>query len=169
MRRLRRGVKRFREYFLPLTLCGRMAPDLPVSPRREPPIAPFQFHRNAIDAMSSPGAAAHHPEQAHPASGPHAVAGDGLVGIFRAGRHVAAMLADQTGQRDLIRADKRSTEQAARCLAPGTIEVARTRALTGCVRASIWLVLGFVHSSRVPACRVPSPRHGWAGPYYAGM
>ena len=52
------------------------------------------------------GATARDPEQAHPAAGPQAVAGNRLIGIFRTGRQVSAGVADEIGERQLIETDE---------------------------------------------------------------
>ena len=55
-----------------------------------------------VDAMRAARSAAYDPKQPHPTAGPQAVTGNGLIGILRASRQVAAGIADETGKRQLI-------------------------------------------------------------------
>jgi hypothetical protein len=51
--------------------------------------------------------AAHKAEQPHPPARPEPVPRDGLIGIFGAGRQMAAGIADEAGEGQLVEADGR--------------------------------------------------------------
>ena len=57
--------------------------------------------------------AAHNPEQPHPAARPKPVPRDGLIGIFRTGRQVAAGIADEAGKGELVKAHEARADEAA--------------------------------------------------------
>src|SRR5690606_11528451 len=76
--------------------------------------------------MGAARPAAGEAEQAHEAAGPQAVAGDGLVGVFGACREMAARIADETGQGELVEPHERGADDAPRRLRPRAGPVART-------------------------------------------
>ena len=98
----------------------------PIAPRHEPPVAAVELLWHAVDPVCSIGAAADHSKQRHPASGPQTVAGNRLIGIFRTGGQMAAMLPNQARQCKLICAHQECTQYAPRRLAPFAVEIPRT-------------------------------------------
>jgi len=66
-----------------------------ISPRQVPARTARQGPRNEVQSRRPQGMAAAEARERHPPAGPQAEARQRLVGIFRAGRQVAAMVADQ--------------------------------------------------------------------------
>src|SRR5690606_30654986 len=67
-------------------------------------------------------------EQPHPTTGPKPVSGDSLIGIFRAGGKVAAMVANEARKCELVEAHQASADQApARPLPPPLPVACRAR------------------------------------------
>ena len=83
-----------------------------VAPRRIPVRAGAAPARHAVDARRAPRLAAHQTRERHPATGPQAVAVERLVGIFRAGRQMAAMEADERRERVVIGFDQAAAGEA---------------------------------------------------------
>ncbi len=95
-------------------ILGRVVPPRPPpeTPRRVPMCAGRRFIRYAVDAGRAPWLAARQPRERHPAAGPQPVAVERLVGIFRAGRQVAAVEADQRRERVAIGFDQAASGEA---------------------------------------------------------
>lgn len=142
-----------------LRLYVDLPADRPVPPGREPAVVRCKRDRNRIDALFSEWAASRHSEKAHPAAGPETMPGDRLVGIFRASGLVAAGVADESGQRQLIEAHDRRAQKAAGRLGPRPAEIARASVTMRGVRASPWMALRLLlqtaspfNSRRIPRC-----------------
>jgi len=69
-----------------------------ISPRQVPARTARQGLRNEVQSRRPQRMAAAEARERHPPAGPQAEARQRLVGIFRAGRQVAAMVADQRGE-----------------------------------------------------------------------
>ncbi len=74
--------------------------------------------------MCPAGSTFRHAFCAKPPSPQKPVAGYRLVGIFGAGWEMAAAMADETRQGQLIEADETRAEDAARCAAPRAVVIA---------------------------------------------
>jgi hypothetical protein len=103
---------------------------MPKSPWHVPVEARSQNLRHIIDATSSTRATAHDAEETNPPPGPETVAGDGLEGIFRTCWQMPAIIANKTGQSELIEADKAGSKNAAGGLAPWAGVVTRNSRIT---------------------------------------
>jgi hypothetical protein len=91
---------------------------MPKSPWHVPVEVRSQNLRHIIDAASSTRATAHDTEETNPPAGPETVAGDGLEGVFRTCWQMSTIIANKTGQSELIEADKAGSKNAAGGLAP---------------------------------------------------
>src|SRR4051794_31500203 len=91
-----------------------------ITPRRPPAEAVAEHLRHLVEAAGAARAAAADAKQRHPAAGPKAVAGNRLVAIFGAGRDMAAGIADEAGQRQLVETDEPHAEQTGGGLAERT-------------------------------------------------
>src|SRR5690606_32299889 len=108
------------------TACLRLLPrNRPVAPRHVPDERSVEPLRHEVDAMGAARPAAGEAEQAHEAPGPQAMAGDGLIGIFRAGGEMAARIADEAGKGELVEPHQPGAEKASGRLRPGAGPVAR--------------------------------------------
>ncbi|MDR6632415.1 hypothetical protein J2X72_001199 [Phyllobacterium sp. 1468] len=120
----------------PETLSSRpRAMKAPKAPGHIPYEPTVQFGRDRIQPICAARPAAYKAEEAHPASRPQAIPGDGFVGIFRAGGNMAAGISNKTGQRQLVEPDQPCSQQASRCLPPGSLPV--TRIFAGILRRMI--------------------------------
>jgi hypothetical protein len=93
-------------------------------PPRCPPHEPgAEIFGHIVDAVGAARAAATDPEQRHPSSVPQPVPGDGLIGIFRTGRQMAAGIADEPGERELIQTHQPGAQQPSRRFPPGPAQL----------------------------------------------
>jgi hypothetical protein len=97
----------------------------PKAPGHIPYEPPVQYGRHRIQTVGAAGPAANKTEETHPASSPQAMAGDGFVGIFRAGGNMAAGISNKSGQGKLIEPDQPCPQQTSWCFPPGTLPVTR--------------------------------------------
>src|SRR5690242_19869351 len=84
---------------------GVHAPPATIGPRLIPGRAFGQRFGHEIDSMGAERPAAADPGQPDPAPRPESMPLDRLVRIFGAGRHVAALAADEAGEAQLIAPD----------------------------------------------------------------
>jgi hypothetical protein len=96
----------------------------PQSPRRPPDEPALQHLRHRIIPPGAARPAAHEPKQRHERPLPEPMPGDCLIAIFRTGRRMAAGLADEGGERELIGADQRKAEKPAGRLRERALPVA---------------------------------------------
>jgi hypothetical protein len=75
-------------------------------PRQTPSRAGWRPLRHVVDPGGPPRLAAQQPRQRHPAAAPQTESLDCLVGVHRAGRQMAAVVADQRRQGVLIDPDR---------------------------------------------------------------
>src|SRR5690606_7303781 len=68
--------------------------------------------RHRIEPMRATRPAAHDAEEPHPTTGPKPVSGDSFIGIFRTGGEMAAMVANEARECELVEAHQASAEQA---------------------------------------------------------
>lgn len=108
-----------------------LARNRPISPRPIPYIMPTKLLRDQIDPMGTTRTTTDDTEKAHEATGPKAVAGNRLIGIFRTGRKMPAGISNKAGQGKLIKAHQRGAEHAPRRSSPGSGPVSRTGARYG--------------------------------------
>ncbi len=129
----------------------------PETPRRVPMCAGRRFIRYAVDAGRAPWLAARQPRERHPAAGPQPVAVERLVGIFRAGRQVAAVEADQRRERVAIGFDQAASGEAREVEDVHSAAVFSVAAPAEAAPRffSIWLIASTTASnvSMVDACR----------------
>src|SRR5690606_13179055 len=88
----------------------------------------LQHLRHRIDTMRAARPAAHEAEQPHPTSGPKAMAGNRLIGVFGTGGEMPAGIAHESGKRELIKPDERRAHDPPRRLGPGAGPVSRLSA-----------------------------------------
>ncbi len=109
----------------PVTLMLRPR-NTPKPPRRPPDKPALQHFRHRIVPPGAARSAAHEPKQRHERTLPQPMPGDCLIAIFRTGRRMAAGLADERGERELIGTDQRKAEKPAGCLGKRALPVAGT-------------------------------------------
>lgn len=84
----------------------------------------FKPDRYRIRTMRAEGAAAHNPEQSHPAACPQAMTSNRFIGVFRTGRQMPAVITDKAGKGKLVKPHKPGTDKPAGRFAPRAIEIA---------------------------------------------
>ncbi len=85
----------------------------PVSPGRPPVLVSGQRFRHGVQPAGAARTATRDTKQRHPTARPKSVAGDRLIAIFGTGRNVAAGIADETRQSQLIEPDEANAEKTA--------------------------------------------------------
>lgn len=82
----------------------------PEAPRGVPFKVLIQRLWNIVHAAGTAWPTPHNAEKAYPAAIPKSVAGNGFIGIFGACWKMAAIVADKTGQRKLIKANEANAQ-----------------------------------------------------------